>query len=144
MKEINDLRKSFDKERKRLNHRLYMMQFDWVDRPIQSVAVGQEWVDFKDDERRAWHMRDITPPGTREVIQQFYCDAGVLIPLHKHPDADEVIIVVSGVLHLDMLNQGKRTMTPFDAQHIPAGEIHGGVYPVASHCILILTPTKNV
>ena len=144
MEELRRLRASVKKQREELKRRIYMMQFDWVDKPIQSVAVGQEWVDFKDDEGRAWHMRDITPPGTREVIQQFYCDAGVIIPPHKHPDADEVIIVVSGILDLEMMNQGKNRMTPFGAQHIPCGEIHSGIYPVASHCIIILTPTKNV
>lgn len=142
MKELERLRKDFRGGQKELEHKMYMMQFDWVDRPFQTVAIGQEWVDFEDDNGRSWHMRDITPPGSDEVIQQFYCEAGVSIPHHKHSDADEVIILVSGVLHLDMLKQGRKTMHPFDAQFVPAGEIHAGVYPVVSHCILILSPKK--
>lgn len=143
MNELEDLRKRVREERKELKRRVYMMQFDWVDRPMQSVGVGEDWVRLEDDHGRAWHMKDITPPGSTEIIQQFYCDAGVEIPQHKHSDADEVIIVVQGVLELSMMRQGNRTMEPYAAQFIPAGEIHSGVYPVASHCILVLTPKKK-
>ena len=140
MKELKLLREQLQKSRKELQLRLKflnVLSFDWSDQGFALYEFDDEdWKFFEDDEGRSWRMKKVF--SNSELIEFLYeCDSGVLIPPHKHPDFNEKIEVLEGILHLYVFEGEETThhhMKPGDTVYIPKNIGHKGYYPDKSAC----------
>ena len=64
---------------------------------------------------------------TREVVSQTYeFPAGAVLPWHIHPDAHEVVYVLSGDFVLEVEGDGERPVPPGASLYLAPNKVHRG------------------
>ena len=64
---------------------------------------------------------------TREVVSQTYeFPAGAVLPWHIHPDAHEVVYVLSGDFVLEVEGEGEKPVAPGASLYLAPNKVHRG------------------
>lgn len=71
----------------------------------------------------SWVCNPVTTGAETLTVTDVTIDRGCGHDFHKHPDQDEVIVVVEGQIE-QWLEQEQRLLQPGDAVVIPAGAVH--------------------
>jgi hypothetical protein len=138
-KEYKALRQEFITAQTKLENTLQQVRtfkFHWSkSKEAEGIRFRlNEWIGFQDPEGRQWRM--ILTESTQVYDKFIYeCNAGVLIPMHHHPDFTEVIRLDAG--ELELIVDNKVIQSPIGREISIAPYIsHSGIYRVQSRCTI--------
>ena len=73
------------------------------------------------------------------LVRRFTLAPGEEIPWHRHTAADDLCVLLSGVLRVELREPDERwILVPGDSQRTPAGRAHRLCNPGASDCAFLL------
>lgn len=121
--------------RQEVRNNILKLSVRWQRQPAEELAATGSWTTPYPGLR--W--KRIAWPGFATAPIVCECEPGLDFPYHMHPGHDEILTVLSGYVRLEIV-KNVHVLQAGQAQVIPAGVLHRGVYPEGARILLSFNP----
>jgi mannose-6-phosphate isomerase-like protein (cupin superfamily) len=116
----------------KVRNEILKLAVKWDRREPDSLPCTHEWTEPHPG--LMWKLLDWPDEGP--VVVEAVASPGLDFKYHMHPDHDELLIVVEGEAHVEVIKK-KHILRAGETLIIPRGVLHRGVYPDGCKLLLI-------
>lgn len=116
----------------KIRNEILKLAVNWEKQEPGALSCPPDW--FEPFSGLTWRLMSWDDGGP--MVMQTVAKPGLDFGYHLHPDHDELIVVVEGEAHIEVITK-QYILKPGDTLLIPKGILHRGVYPDGCKLMLI-------